>query len=48
MRTLMGHSEDIYAVCFSPDDTHVASGSGDHHVIIWNAETGAKVSSHRG
>ena len=32
-------------VAFSPDAKHVASGGGDTHVRLWNAETGKQVGS---
>ena len=40
-----GHSDWVYVVAFSPDGGCVASGSKDNLVKIWNAETGALVSS---
>ena len=43
--TVIGHSDSVYSVCFSPDGTRVVSGSRDHLVKIWDAETGAEVSS---
>ena len=43
--TLAGHSDLVVSVDFSPDGKHVASGSWDNSVKIWNAETGAEVSS---
>ena len=45
MHTLIGHSYGLWAVDFSPNGSRVASGSDDHLVKIWNAETGAEVSS---
>ena len=38
---MTGHSEDVYAVAWSPDGGRLASGSGDSTVWVWNAETGA-------
>ena len=43
--TLAGHSDLVSSVDFSPDGKHVVSGSHDKLVKIWNAETGAEVSS---
>ena len=48
MHTLTGHSLAVYSVAFSPNAKCVASGSGDRLVKIWNAETGALVSSYVG
>ena len=41
----MGHSGAVWSVAFSPNGNLVASGSRDNLVKIWNAETGALVSS---
>ena len=45
MRTLTGHLDDVRSVAFSPNGNRVASGSFDELVKIWNAATGALVSS---
>ena len=45
MRTLTGHTINVYTVAFSPDGKRVVSGSTDTLVKIWNAETGAEVRS---
>ena len=46
MFTLKGHSSDVRSVAFSSDGTRIVStGSNDKLVKIWNAETGAEVSS---
>ena len=45
MHTLTGHSDRVVSVDFSPDGLCVVSGSWDELVKIWNAETGALVSS---
>ncbi|KAJ1488482.1 quinon protein alcohol dehydrogenase-like superfamily [Baffinella frigidus] len=37
-----GHLDIVSVVAFSPDGKRVVSGSGDHLVKIWNAETGAE------
>jgi WD40 repeat protein len=39
--TLTGHTEEVVAVAFSPDDKTIASGSVDRSVRLWDAETGA-------
>ena len=34
------HKQEIYAICWSPDESRIASGSNDKRVLIWNAMTG--------
>lgn len=36
----MGHSKSIFQVVYSPDSKLIASGSDDHTIKIWNANTG--------
>ena len=48
VRTLTGHSDTVFSVAFSPDGTRVVSGSADKLVKIWDAATGAEVSSFAG
>jgi hypothetical protein len=43
-----GHSSYVRSVCFSPDGKHIASGSHDETVKIWNASTGKLQSTLRG
>ena len=45
VHTLTGHSGYVWSVAFSRDGKRVASGCADRLVKIWNAETGALVSS---
>jgi WD40 repeat protein len=45
MRTLTARSFAARPVAFSRDGNRIVSGSWDHLVKIWNAETGALVSS---
>ena len=45
MRTLTGHTSTVFSVAFSRDGTRIVSGSFDRSVKIWDAETGAEVSS---
>ena len=46
--TLTGHSDKVYSVKFSPDGKRIVSGSEDNLLKIWDAATGAEVSSHGG
>jgi len=45
VHTLTGHSGCVWSVVFSPNGTHVVSGSEDGLVKIWNTVTGAEVSN---
>jgi len=38
--TLLGHTERIYSVVWSPDGSKVGTASGDDYAKIWNPETG--------
>jgi WD40 repeat protein len=40
VKTLVGHTERVWAAAFSPDGTRVISGSKDQTARIWNAATG--------
>ena len=42
--TLTGHSGSVSSVAYSPDGKHIASGSGDRTVKVWDAQTGKEVS----
>ena len=41
----MGHSDEVNSVAWSSDGKWIVSGSADKLVKIWDAETGALVSS---
>ena len=45
MCTLEGHESFVCSVDFSMDGKKIVSGSNDLIVKIWNAETGAEVST---
>jgi len=48
VHTLRGHTGAVYAVAISRDGKRIVSGSEDNLVKIWDATTGAEVSSHGG
>lgn len=41
VRTLLGHTEWVMSVAFSPTGQILASGSADKHVKLWDVQTGA-------
>ncbi len=43
IRTLAGHTGDVYSVTFSPDGAYIASGSRDHTVKLWRVSDGSMV-----
>ena len=40
---LQGHGQKVYCVCYSPDGSRIASGSGDETVRIWDAASGNEI-----
>ncbi|HEU0087134.1 MAG TPA: pentapeptide repeat-containing protein, partial [Pseudonocardiaceae bacterium] len=43
LRPLTGHTGAVLSVAYSPDGTHLLSGSDDGSVRVWDAATGAPV-----
>ena len=43
IRTFKGHSNTVKALSFSPDGKHIVSGSADHTMRLWEAETGKEL-----
>ena len=41
---LMGHSDWVLSVAYSPDGKHIVSGSVDNTVKVWDSQTGKEVS----
>lgn len=37
---LRGHKEDVYDICWSPDDSKLLSGSIDNTAVIWDFSKG--------
>lgn len=42
---LAGHSEEAWALAFSPDGTVLASGGDDHQIKLWDVATGAELAA---
>ena len=40
VRTLRGHTRDVYACAISPDGRQALSGSGDETLIVWDLHSG--------
>ncbi len=46
--TLKGHTEIVYAVAFSPDGTHILTGSFDKTLKLWETATGKEIKTFGG
>jgi WD40 repeat protein len=46
--TVFGHTNIVWSVCFSPDGTRIASGSGDDTIRLWDASTGEELHTLKG
>ena len=45
---LVGHTDVVNSVAFSPDGKHIVSGSGDNTLRLWNANTGDPIRTFTG
>ena len=43
VKMMRGHLEDVYDLCWSPDSTHLVSGSVDNTAIVWDVQKGMTV-----
>jgi WD40 repeat protein len=43
IRSLKGHTDNVYALAFSPDGTLLVSGGRDHSVRLWDVKTGLEL-----
>lgn len=48
LKSFRGHTQEIWAVSFSPDGLTLASGGNDRFIRIWDIETGRLLRSLRG
>ena len=37
---LIGNTDDVFSVAYSPDGQHIVSGSNEGTIRVWNAMTG--------
>ncbi len=44
--TYRGHSDHIYALAWSPNDTYIASSGFDETIQVWHADTGQTLVTH--
>jgi len=40
---IFGHTDEVNTVAYSPDGTQIVTGSSDHTLVIWDANTGAQI-----
>ncbi len=48
LKTLTGHTGEVYSVAYSPDGTKIASASDDGTILIWDVKTGDRIRTLRG
>ncbi|KAL5504567.1 hypothetical protein ACEPAH_7228 [Sanghuangporus vaninii] len=44
IKVLNGHTDGVISVVFSPDGKRIASGSADHTILVWDADSGEVIS----
>lgn len=45
LHRLSGHERAIDSICFSPDNSYIASGNRDGDIVYWDAKNGKKLKS---
>ena len=45
---VVGHTQDVWAVAYSPDGSRIASGSSDNTLKIWDANSGKELATFSG
>ena len=48
IKTLNGHTDWVFSVCFSSDNKRIVSGSYDKSIKIWNTDTGELINTLNG
>jgi hypothetical protein len=46
--TLRGHQDKVWSIAWSPDESKLATASGDRTVKVWEADTGSELRTLRG
>ena len=45
LKSLAGHTNSVWSVAFSPDGSHIVSGSDDKTIRVWDATSGEELKS---
>eukprot|EP00163_Fabomonas_tropica_P027431 TRINITY_DN5283_c0_g2_i1.p1 TRINITY_DN5283_c0_g2~~TRINITY_DN5283_c0_g2_i1.p1 ORF type:complete len:301 (+),score=47.72 TRINITY_DN5283_c0_g2_i1:342-1244(+) len=48
IHTLEGHTDEVYAIAFSPDGRYLASGASDHCLQVWSVADGQLLRTFKG